>query len=53
MCGDEILKNVFSSTGIIRISSYDHLGYFSEVMKVIPFVFENYTQDVENFLISD
>tara|TARA_Y100000746_G_C15409907_1_gene409896 strand:- start:70 stop:1275 length:1206 start_codon:yes stop_codon:yes gene_type:complete len=53
MCGDEILKNVFSSTGIIRISSYDHLGYFSEVMKVIPFVFENYTQDVEIFLISD
>lgn len=53
MCGDEILKNVFLSTGIIRISTQDHLGSFSEVMKIIPFVFENYSEDVENFLISD
>ena len=43
-CGSEILKNIFDSIGIVRVTSQEHLGYFSDLITNIPGISEYYLQ---------
>ena len=35
-CGDEILSNVLNTPGLIRVTSQDHLGSYSDLISNIP-----------------
>ena len=35
-CGSEILKNMFNSSGVVRVTSQEHFGHFSDLVSNIP-----------------
>lgn len=43
-CGDEILSNVLNTPGLIRVTSQDHLGSYSDLISNIPGI-SNYFSD--------
>ena len=48
-CGSEILKNIFSSSGVVRITSQEHLSHFSNLINNIPGINEYYIEYFEIF----
>jgi hypothetical protein len=46
-CGSEILENIFNSSGVVRVTSQEHLGHFSNLLSNIPGISEYYIQYFE------
>ena len=43
-CGSEILKNMFNSSGIVRVTSQEHISHFSNLVSNIPGISEYYIE---------
>jgi ABC-type phosphate/phosphonate transport system substrate-binding protein len=43
-CGSEILKNMFNSSGVVRVTSQEHLSHFSNLVSNIPGISEYYIE---------
>lgn len=43
-CGSEILKNMFNSSGVVRVTSQEHLSHFSNLVSNIPGISGHYIE---------
>ena len=45
MCGSEIMRNILDTSGVIRVTSQEHLGEYSSYISIIPSI-SSYYSDV-------
>ena len=47
-CGSEIMNNILGTSGLIRVTSQEHLGQYSSFISIIPGISAYYSENFAN-----